>query len=229
MACSWNSGTPTGLAEDILQLVRIVWRPGPGIGHRGQLPLRRFRYGWTMFALDRPRPDDGHLDDQVVELRCGFRRGSIDICARLSTWNTPTESAARCASRRPALSPHLSWGISCGESVITVAILPGARSMRSKLLRRPVSMPSARISTFRMPSASMSSLSHSMKVRSLHGAVFENRHQAHRGESRVMHETADMLAERWRGKPVISTPATTNEHLTSGSGSCRIEACVSGS
>ena len=23
----------------------------------------------------------------------GFSRGSIDICARLSTWNTPTESA----------------------------------------------------------------------------------------------------------------------------------------
>jgi hypothetical protein len=43
-------------------------------------------------ALDRARPHDRHLDHEVVVLR-GFRRGSIDICARLSTWNTPTESA----------------------------------------------------------------------------------------------------------------------------------------
>jgi hypothetical protein len=43
-------------------------------------------------ALDRAGADDRHLDDQVVEA-AGFGRGSIVICARLSTWKTPTESA----------------------------------------------------------------------------------------------------------------------------------------
>jgi hypothetical protein len=43
-------------------------------------------------ALDGTGPYDRHLDDEVVEF-LGFSRGSIDICARLSTWNTPTESA----------------------------------------------------------------------------------------------------------------------------------------
>ena len=43
---------------------------------------------------------------------------------------------------------------------------PCARAIRSKHLRMPVSMPSASTSTFIMLSASMSSLSHSMKVRS---------------------------------------------------------------
>jgi hypothetical protein len=40
-------------------------------------------------ALDRAGAHDRHLDDEVVELR-GFSRGSIDICARLSTWKTPS-------------------------------------------------------------------------------------------------------------------------------------------
>ena len=42
-------------------------------------------------ALDRTWPHDRHLDDEVVEFP-GFSRGSIDICARLSIWNTPTVS-----------------------------------------------------------------------------------------------------------------------------------------
>ena len=48
--------------------------------------------GMDHVALDRARAHDRHLDDEVVELR-GFSRGSMFICARLSTWNTPTESA----------------------------------------------------------------------------------------------------------------------------------------
>ena len=34
---------------------------------------------------------------EVVEFR-GFRRGSIDICARLSIWNTPIVSASQIMS-----------------------------------------------------------------------------------------------------------------------------------
>jgi hypothetical protein len=39
-------------------------------------------------ALDRPGADDRDLHDEIVELR-GRRRGSMLICARLSTWKTP--------------------------------------------------------------------------------------------------------------------------------------------
>jgi hypothetical protein len=39
-------------------------------------------------ALDRARANDRDLHHQIVELR-GRRRGSMFICARLSTWKTP--------------------------------------------------------------------------------------------------------------------------------------------
>ena len=42
-------------------------------------------------ALDRAGADDRDLDDEVVEARAGFSRGSMFICARLSTWNTPMD------------------------------------------------------------------------------------------------------------------------------------------
>jgi hypothetical protein len=37
-------------------------------------------------------PDNGHLHHNVVEM-FGRIRGSVAICARLSTWNMPTVSA----------------------------------------------------------------------------------------------------------------------------------------
>jgi hypothetical protein len=43
-------------------------------------------------ALDRAGADDGDLDDEIVEI-LGRRRGSMDICARLSIWKTPRVSA----------------------------------------------------------------------------------------------------------------------------------------
>jgi hypothetical protein len=48
-------------------------------------------------AGDRAGPHDADLDHQIVEVR-GRSRGSIDICARLSIWNTPTVSAAHIMS-----------------------------------------------------------------------------------------------------------------------------------
>jgi hypothetical protein len=45
-------------------------------------------------ALDRSRPNDRDLDDEVVE-RARFIRGSIAICARLSIWKVPSVSAFR--------------------------------------------------------------------------------------------------------------------------------------
>ncbi len=48
-------------------------------------------------ALDGPWPYDGHFDDQIVEF-ASRRRGSMDICARLSIWKTPTVSARQIMS-----------------------------------------------------------------------------------------------------------------------------------
>jgi hypothetical protein len=48
-------------------------------------------------ALHRARPHDRDFDHQVVEaLRP--QRGSIDICARDSTWNTPMLSPSHSMS-----------------------------------------------------------------------------------------------------------------------------------
>ena len=44
-----------------------------------------------------PGADDGDLDHQVVEIP-RLRRGSMDICARLSIWNTPSVSALQIMS-----------------------------------------------------------------------------------------------------------------------------------
>jgi hypothetical protein len=44
-----------------------------------------------------PGAHDRHLDDEVVEAR-GLRRGSIDICARLSIWKTPDGVGRQMAS-----------------------------------------------------------------------------------------------------------------------------------
>ena len=44
---------------------------------------------------DRPRPDDRHLHDEVVEAGFGLSRGSVAICARDSTWKTPIVSASQ--------------------------------------------------------------------------------------------------------------------------------------
>ena len=53
--------------------------------------------GMHHLALDRAGPDERDLHDEIVEAR-GFRRGSVFICARLSTWKTPMVSAAQRSS-----------------------------------------------------------------------------------------------------------------------------------
>ena len=78
-----------GLVQHLLEL-------GLGIFDR-LLALAPAQIGMDHVALDRPRPDDRDLDDDVVECR-GFSRGSIDICARLSIWKMPIVSALRIMS-----------------------------------------------------------------------------------------------------------------------------------
>ena len=58
----------------------------------GSNPSLPPQIGMHHVALDRTGPHDRHLDHEIVKF-FGFSRGSIDICARLSTWNTPMVSA----------------------------------------------------------------------------------------------------------------------------------------
>ncbi len=91
IACSWNSGTPS-----VLPSTRCNSSGGPCSGDgEGKLDLllagAAAQIGMHHVALDRAGPHDRDLDHQIVEFR-GRRRGSMFICARLSTWNTPMES-----------------------------------------------------------------------------------------------------------------------------------------
>ena len=69
-----------------------------------------------------------------------------------------------------------------------------------------VSMPSASTSTFMMPSASMSSLSHSMKVRSSMAALPMGTVSSSRPRVSTKPPTC---WERWRGKPMICMASST--------------------
>ena len=73
-----------GSFENILQFI-LVAKPGSGEGMSTfSMPFLPPQIRMHHVALDRTRPDDRDLDDQVIKL-FGRSRGSIDICARLST------------------------------------------------------------------------------------------------------------------------------------------------
>ena len=112
------------------------------------------------------------------------------ICARLSTWKTPMRIALAAACRR---RPDRPAGRRRGRSR-----RPPCWRIRSNALRMQVSMPSASTSTFISPSASMSSLSHSMKVRSSIAALPIGTISSSRPRVSTKPPTC---CERWRGKP----------------------------
>ena len=124
--------------------------------------------------------------------RRGRSRGSMLIWARLSIWNTPIVSARQIMS--------YTAGSSAGM-VASVSWRPVCSSTRAKHLRIAVSMPSDRQSTFRMPSSSRSSLSHSMTVRPAM-AAFSIGTSSHSGPC-VMTMPPTCCA-RCRGKPTSS-------------------------
>jgi hypothetical protein len=92
IACSWNSGTPEVFSSTSRSSSGQNAVGRAGILHR-LLAVAAAQIGMHHAALDRSRPDDRHLDDQIVQFSAGFMRGSMLICARLSTWNTPMLSA----------------------------------------------------------------------------------------------------------------------------------------
>ena len=74
-----------------------------------------------------------------------------------------------------------------------------------------VSMPSASTSTFIRPSASMSSLSHSMKVRSFIAALPIGTVSSSR---RLVSTKPPTCCERWRGKPSSSVARSTARRIS---------------
>src|SRR5215471_8922774 len=88
--------------------------------------------------------------------------------------------------------------------------------MRSRLRRRQLSMPSASTSTFIRPSVSMSSLSHSMKVRSSMAALPTGTVSSRRKRVSTKPPTC---WERWRGKPISSLASATAWRIAALSGS----------
>ena len=139
-------------------------------------------------ALDRAGAHDRDLDDQVVE------------CARLQ--------ARQHVHLRPAFDLEHADAVAPAQHVVDRRIVARDRRssvmlaqadacrIRSNALRMQVSMPSASTSTFIRPSASISSLSHSMKVRSSIAALPIGTVSSSR--SCGQHEAADMLRQMAR-------------------------------
>jgi hypothetical protein len=67
IACSWNSGTPSVRPSTCAARPAAVRRGGCGVGHLF-LAVAAAQIGVHHVALDRAGADDGHLDDEVVEL-----------------------------------------------------------------------------------------------------------------------------------------------------------------
>ena len=105
-------------------------------------------------ALDRPGADEGDLDDEVVEAASAAACGNVAICARLSTWKTPTESPRH---------EHLVDGLLLGE--VARSTSPWWAGTRSTARWIASSIPRPRRSNFTRPTAAQSSLSHCSTVR----------------------------------------------------------------
>ena len=102
IACSWNSGTPRVRLRMFLELGLGIRVTLLGIG-----PV--LQVGMHHAALYGTGPHDRHLDNEVVVLARLESLGSIDICARLSTWNTPTELALHSMLDGGVLLPPCRW------------------------------------------------------------------------------------------------------------------------
>ena len=139
-------------------------------------------------ALDRARAHDRHLDDEIVEVARLQARQHVHLRPALDLEHADRIGlGTACRRRRDRRAAR------CAS---VVASRRSAASIRSKPLRMQVSMPSASTSTFISPSASMSSLSHSMKVRSSMAALPIGTISSSR--SARQHEAADMLGEMAR-------------------------------
>ena len=131
-----------------------------------------------------PGPHDRDLDHQIVEFARLEPRQHRHLRAALDLKDAERIGPAQHLVDRGLLGRDRGEVVAAGRNA--------ARSARSAL-RMQVSMPSARTSTFRMPSASRSSLSHSMTVRSSIAAFSIGTSSDKRPAGD--HEAADMLRQ----------------------------------
>ena len=184
IACSWNSGTPRVFSSTSSQFRRCGYSTV-------SLPLPSAQIGMDHVPLDRPGADDRDLDDQVVEVFGPQPRQHAHL--------------------RPALDLEHADRVGRADHVVDGRVLrrgwsaqrPGAsrRQMTAleqveALARSQVSIPSASTSTFKIPSASMSSLSHSITCGPAIAAFSIGHHLAQRPAGH--HHAADVLAQMAR-------------------------------
>ena len=140
------------------------------VGRPARARRRRFRYGCTICPTIGPGPDDRDLDDEVVEACSACMRGSVAICARDSTWNTPTVSARLQHLRRPR--DRLAAGDASVDRFRAAAdrawpagpvvLISVSASCSTAIMPRPSR------STLMMPRSAQSSLSHCTTTRPGH-------------------------------------------------------------
>ena len=148
--------------------------------------------GMHHVALDRPRPHDRDLDDEVVESARLQARQHRHLRAALDL-----EHADRIGARQHVVDRRVLRRQRGERIVLAVVLLQEIEPARMQL-----SMPSASTSTFIMPSVSMSSLSHSMKVRSSIAALPIGTVSSSGARVSTKPPTC---CERWRGKPISSS------------------------
>ena len=138
-------------------------------------------------ALDRAGPHDRHLDDEIVEFARLQARQHVHLRPAFDLEDADASRPCTACRSRPVVGRHV------GEAHVLAFM---RAQIGRNALRMQVSMPSASTSTFIRPSASMSSLSHSMKVRSSIAALPIG-HELVEPPAR-QHEAADMLREMAR-------------------------------
>ena len=138
---SWRSASPVPEnrhAQRALQGSSSSGRPPVDGSANPGAALARLQVGCTMPPLDGARAHDGDLDHQVVE-QAGFRRGSMDIWARLSIGTRPRCRRGGSFRRWPGLRAQ------CRAHRERRARRWLTRSIQRRMA---VSMPSASTSTF---------------------------------------------------------------------------------
>jgi hypothetical protein len=134
-------------------------------------------------ALDRARPDERHLDHQIVE---------VARPAGAAAW--PSARAIRSGRHRPCRRRR-----ACRRPAgLRRDVLHAVPPTRSSARWIAESMPRARTSTFSSPSASRSSLSHWITLRSAIAAFSTGTRRASGPREMTKPPTC---CDRWRGKP----------------------------
>ena len=163
--------------------------------------------GMHHVALDRAGPHDRHLDDEVVEAARLQPRQHVHLRPALDLEHADRIGAAQHVVDGRIVARHGAERELAGRD---------AASAGRSALRMQVSMPRPSTSTLSRPSASISSLSHSMKVRSSMAALPIG--TTSDSGPRVSTKPPTCW-ERWRGKPISSCVSSSTRASSGSAGS----------